>query len=80
MVNKNRTLFIFKYLWEHTDENYPATTKDIMGYLASLGIPTTRKTVAEDVCELQSAVWTWYATAAARTNTLSVPVIWSLRN
>lgn len=55
MINKNRALYIFKYLWEHTDENHPATTKDIMEYLASLGIPTTRKTVAEDVNELQSA-------------------------
>ena len=55
MANKNRALYIFKYLWEHTDENYPATTKDIMEYLASCGIPTTRKTVAEDVNELQSA-------------------------
>lgn len=55
MVNKNRALYIFKYLWEHTDENHPATTKDIMEYLASCGIPTTRKTVAEDVNELQNA-------------------------
>ena len=40
MVNKNRALYIFKYLWEHTDENHPADTKSIMEYLESLGIPT----------------------------------------
>lgn len=55
MVNKNRALYIFKYLWEHTDESSPATTKEIIDYLASFGITTTRKTVAEDVYELQSA-------------------------
>ena len=25
MVNKNRALYIFKYLWDHTDEEHPAT-------------------------------------------------------
>lgn len=55
MVNKNRPLHIFKYLWEHTDESHPATTADIMEHLASLGITTTRKTVAEDVAELQES-------------------------
>ncbi len=53
MVNKNRALYIFKYLWDHTDEGHPATTADIISYLASLGIATTRKTVAEDAAELQ---------------------------
>lgn len=54
MVNKNRALYIFKYLWDHTDEEHPATTADIIAYLASLGISTTRKTVAEDAAELQN--------------------------
>lgn len=55
MVNKNRALYIFKYLWDHTDEEYPATTADIIAYLASLGISITRKTVAEDAAELQNS-------------------------
>ena len=55
MVNKNRPLRIFKYLWDHTDESHPATTADIIEHLASLGITTTRKTVAEDVAELQES-------------------------
>ena len=56
MVNKNRALYIFKYLWDHTDEEHPATTADIIAYLASMGISTTRKTVAEDAAELKLLV------------------------
>ena len=52
MINKNRAIYVFKYLWDHTDEEHPATTKDIIAYLATLGISTTRKTVADDVSEL----------------------------
>ena len=55
MINKSRALYIFKYLWDHTDEEHPATTADIIQYLASIGISTTRKTVAEDVAELQNS-------------------------
>lgn len=54
MINKNRAIYVFKYLWDHTDEEHPATTKDIIAHLATLGISTTRKTVADDVAELQS--------------------------
>ena len=55
MIHKNRALYIFQYLWEHTDEEHPATTKEIIEYLASIGISTTRKTVAEDAAELQNS-------------------------
>lgn len=55
MVNKNRALYIFRYLWDNTDEDHPATTADIINHLASLGISTTRKTIAEDVSELQNS-------------------------
>ena len=55
MVNKSRALYIFKYLWDHTDEEHPTTTADIIAYLASMGISTTRKTVAEDAAELQNS-------------------------
>ena len=55
MIHKNRALYIFQYLWEYTDEEHPATTKEIIEYLASIGISTTRKTVAEDAAELQNS-------------------------
>lgn len=55
MVNKNRALYIFQYLWNHTDEEHPATTADILQYLSSIGIATTRKTVAEDAAERQNS-------------------------
>ena len=32
MFNKNRALYIFQYLWNHTDEEHPATTADIIQY------------------------------------------------
>lgn len=54
MGNKNRALYLFQYLWDHTDEEHPATTADMIQYLASRGIATTRKTVAEDAAELQN--------------------------
>ena len=54
MVSKDRTLCVLKYLWENTDEANPATTNNIIESLASLGIITTRKTVTEDIAELQS--------------------------
>lgn len=54
MVSKSRALLIFQYLWEHTDEDHPAATNDILRHLASLGVSAARKTVAEDIAELQS--------------------------
>lgn len=48
MIHKNRALYIFQYLWEHTDEEHPATTKEITNTSLPSGISTTRKTVAED--------------------------------
>lgn len=55
MVVKNRALYIFKYLWDNTDEEHPATTADILAYLQTLGVATARKTVAADVEELQQS-------------------------
>ncbi len=55
VVNKNRELVILKYLWDHTDEDHPATTNDIIAHLASFEIVTTRKTVTEDIAELQNS-------------------------
>lgn len=54
MNSKDRTIYILKYLWENTDEDNPVTTNDIIDHLSALGITTTRKTVTEDIAELQS--------------------------
>ena len=55
MVEKNRPLIIFRYLWDHTDEEHPAIIKDILAYLEEKGVHTNRKTVANDLAELQDS-------------------------
>lgn len=55
MMVKNRTIYILKYLWDHTDEENPATTNEIIEHLSSFEIVTTRKTVTEDISELQNS-------------------------
>ena len=45
MVNKNRAVYIFKYLWDHTDEEHPATTADIIQYLASIVLLEQLRTI-----------------------------------
>ncbi len=52
---KNRPLLIFRYLWDHTDEEHPAIIKDILSYLEEQGIHSNRKTVAKDLAELQES-------------------------
>ncbi len=55
MTDKNRPLIVFRYLWNNTDEEHPAIIKDILSYLETLGIHSNRKTVAEDLKELQES-------------------------
>lgn len=55
MSDKNRPLIIFRYLWDHTDEEHPAIIKDILSYLETQGIRSNRKTVAKDLAELQDS-------------------------
>lgn len=55
MINKNRALYIFKFLWENTDEEHPAIIKEILEHLESKGIHSNRKTVAADLSELQES-------------------------
>ncbi|NMP37545.1 MAG: WYL domain-containing protein [Clostridiales bacterium] len=50
---KNRVLYILKFLREHTDENHPTTIHEINDYLDELGIAAGRKTVADDIEQLQ---------------------------
>ena len=39
MALTNRTLIIFKYLWETTDESHPVSLADISAHLSQYGIP-----------------------------------------
>lgn len=55
MAEKNRPLYILKYLLDHTDEEHPAIINDILAHLAAQGIHATRKTVAADLLELQDS-------------------------
>ena len=55
MAEKNRPLIIFRYLWDHTDEEHPAIIKDILAYLEEQGVHTNRKTVAKDLADLQDS-------------------------
>lgn len=54
-MEKNRAVYIFKYLWDKTDDEHPATINDILEHLQSIGIQSTRKTIAADLLELQDS-------------------------
>ena len=54
-MEKNRPLTIFKYLWDHTDEDHPAIITEILAYLEASGFHATRKTVAADLLQLQES-------------------------
>jgi predicted DNA-binding transcriptional regulator YafY len=55
MAEKNRPLYIIRYLWDNTDENHPATIKDICAHLEDKGLTPNRKTVAAALLELQDS-------------------------
>lgn len=48
MNSQKRLLLTLIYLWEKTDEEHPATLKEIGEYLQQNGIETTRKTLQTD--------------------------------
>ena len=50
---KLKILYIRDFLRRNTDENHPASTDDIIEYLAGLNIPAERKTVYDDIDELR---------------------------
>lgn len=49
---KLKLLYIIKLLTESTDEKHPATTSDIISYLASNGIHSERKSIYDDIEKL----------------------------
>ncbi len=55
MINKNRPLMVFRFLWDNTDEEHPALITDILNYLEKNGIHSNRKTIAADLRELQDS-------------------------
>lgn len=55
MAEKNRPLYVLKYLLDNTDEDHPAIITDILAHLETIGIHANRKTVASDLLELQDS-------------------------
>ncbi len=51
---KNKLLYILKYLDEQTDEEHPASSTDIIRYLAEQGIKENRHTIPLDIETLQN--------------------------
>ena len=52
---KSRILYIKRFLEEHTDEKHPAIIADILAYLETLGIETSRQTIAREIEQLTEA-------------------------
>ena len=52
MALTNRTLIIFKYLWETTDESHPVSLADISAHLSQHGITADPRTLRKDIEQL----------------------------
>ena len=52
MALTNRTLIIFKYLWETTDETHPASLADISAFLKRYEITADPRTLRKDIEQL----------------------------
>ena len=51
---KLKTLYVAKYFLDHSDENHPAVTKDIVDYLKDeYGIITERRSIYRDIAVLR---------------------------
>lgn len=48
----NRTLIVFQFLWQTTDEDHPASLADISGYLAKHSIRADPRTLRKDIDQL----------------------------
>ena len=53
MRKPNRTLWVFRYLWEHTDDEHSATIADIIAFLETQGIVVKDyRVIQSDIAEL----------------------------
>lgn len=52
MALTNRTLIIFKYLWETTDESHPVSLADISAFLKQHEITADPRTLRKDIEQL----------------------------
>ena len=52
MALTNRTLILFKYLWETTDEAHPVSLADISAHLKEYGITADPRTLRRDIEQL----------------------------
>ena len=53
MRKPNRTLWVFKYLWEHTDDEHPATIAEIITFLETQGISVKDyRAIQADIADL----------------------------
>ena len=52
-IMKKRLLMLIKLLQDHTDEDHPVSTRDIMAYYKENGMSSDRKTLDADIKLLQ---------------------------
>lgn len=50
---KQKLLYVLQYFWEHTDEEHPVTTPELLRYLEQNGIQAERKSIYDDIATLQ---------------------------
>lgn len=80
MSNKQRTFKIFKYLWNNTDEEHPATIKEILKYLEKKrGSKATGKLLPMMFLNFRTPVLMSFATESVRTSILSAAEHWNCR-
>ncbi len=54
MIKPNRTLLVFKYLWEHADDKHPVTIAELTDYLLEHGIVVKDyRTIQSDIANLK---------------------------
>ena len=56
MDNKARMLYIFRYLYDHTDEDHPTNTNELIEYIEKdYGVTVNRTTIGDDIDSLTEA-------------------------
>ena len=75
----NRTLIVFQFLWQTTDEDHPASLADISGYLAKHSIRADPRTLRKDIDQLVEFGVDIVKTAEYRTNIMLRQDILKLR-